>query len=231
MEGLNITMVQDHFLPQEKIDEIEATEKKEAANIKLHEITRINEKWLNAPDWFTVKNLKLDGFICWIGEELVSISRAIEALKAGANGIIAGSTNSGKSHLAVAIARHIQQQGKKVSRLKDFDFSPLCDVNRYRESPRYKEVLERARDVDLLILDDYGKVQFHREGKLTYYGCIVFGIADSRAEERKQTILTSRYAPTSADKKELERILGDDFLRRIKRQESGVNECVTIIAK
>ena len=200
----------------------EQAAREQAAAREAEEARAYTEKHLAAPARFVLEKYKLDlSAKAEIGGKLTNISTAISALCNGRSGIIIGPTNTGKSHLACAVARASR---KRAMRLKDFDFAPLCEINKYRRSEEYQALLDEAKKCDLLILDDFGKNECQRGDGPTYYGNIILGIIDARAEQHRQTIATTRYCNGDL----LAQRLSEDLLRRIKQVE-GSNKTHVLI--
>lgn len=199
----------------------QAEREKEAARV-AEEAREYTEKHLAAPAWFVLGKYRLDlSAKAEVGGKPTNISTAISSFCNGRSGIIIGPTNTGKSHLACAIAR---ASGKRAMRLKDFDFAPLCEINKYRRSEEYQDLLDNATRCELLILDDFGKNECQRGDGPTYYGNIILGIIDARAEAHRQTIATTRYCNGGL----LEQRMSEDLLRRIKQVEGDTKTHVLI---
>lgn len=175
-------------------------------------ILEANEKALAAPVWWTLENFRPVG-VAKIGGTPCTMQDAIDALCSGQSGIIAGETNSGKSHLAVAVTR--SNVDNYAMRLKDFELAILAEVNRFRPAKSYRETLDTAKKVGILVLDDLGKNACQVNGACTYYGNVVFSIMDARAESRLQTIITTRYTNGKA----FEDRMGADLIRRFQQAE------------
>jgi DNA replication protein DnaC len=216
----------DFVLPEPVPDDVAAAadaEREAAVNARiLADITDKNEEGLHAPDWWTIDNYKLSGKF-WVAGVQVEPMLAVEALLDGAPGVIAGGTNTGKSHLAVAIARG--KAGRTAARIKDFALAIQAEVNRYRPSEGYTDMIELAKRVECLVFDDIGKNLCHANGATTYYGNVVFDIMDARAEKRLQTIVTTRFVNQDL----LTDRLGEDLYRRIKGTEGGVARHVAVL--
>ena len=139
------------------------------------------------------------------------------------NIVAAAPTNTGKSHamcaLALKYAAEIRPDGAKttVFRLREHAFYPLWDQARYRESGDFREIVRQAIAATVLVYDDLGKVEITRGNglSLTPFGCVVFDIFDCRAEQRKINLVTTRYPSRQA----LEKVVGDDFIRRVLQWE------------
>lgn len=191
----------------------EQAAREQAAAREAEEARVYTEKHLAAPARFTLENYRTaPAARAEISGGVADVRTAIAAFIAGRSGIIIGPTNTGKSHLACAIAR---ESGKRAMRLKDFDFYPMCEINKYRRSEEYQALLDEAKKCDLLILDDFGKNECQRGDGPTYYGNIILGIIDARAEQHRQTIATTRYC----NGKLLEDRVSEDLIRRINQVE------------
>jgi DNA replication protein DnaC len=200
----------------------EQAAREQAAAREAEEARAYTEKHLSAPAWFILDRWRaVSGSRAEISGGVADVRTAISALVSGRSGIIIGPTNTGKSHLACAIAR---ATGKRAMRLKDFDFAPLCEINKYRRSDEYQALLDEAKKCELLILDDFGKNECQRGDGPTYYGNIILGIIDARAEAHRQTIATTRYCNGGL----LEQRMSEDLLRRIKQVEGETKTHVLI---
>lgn len=200
----------------------EQAAREQAAAREAEEARAYTEKHLAAPAWFILDRWRtVSGSRAEISGGVADLNTAITALVSGRSGIIIGPTNTGKSHLACAIA---WATGKRAMRLKDFDFAPLCEINKYRRSDEYQALLDEAKKCELLILDDFGKNECQRGDGPTYYGNIILGIIDARAEAHRQTIATTRYCNGEL----LEQRMSEDLLRRIKQVEGDTKTHVLI---
>jgi DNA replication protein DnaC len=66
-----------------------------------------------------------------------------------------GSTGTGKTHLAVAVCRHLLQQ-KLIPSARFWDTAALLTTLRQSDDARRQQVLEEAQRVAILVLDDVG---------------------------------------------------------------------------
>ena len=131
-----------------------------------------------------------------------------ERLKRGTSVILTGTTGTGKTHLACAIANYVIQEHCKSAVF----LSVLNAVRRVKETYK-KSSLETEREAiksflhpDLLILDEIG-VQFGSDTEKM----ITFEIINQRYENLKPTILISNL---SADN--LRQFVGDRIMDRMK---------------
>lgn len=170
------------------------------------------------PEWWTIENYRPvgpDGH-----EPYKGIKAHIEAIRAGdaepVNFVLLGPTDSGKSHLAMAIARVYIDMGKTVKREVEPDVFDFYRTHIYRHADSIAERKAEAQRSDVLVWDDLGKIQIANGLQLTDFGSFVFGIFDKRAEARKLNIITSRYDSLS----ELAKVTGSDLIRRIRHNEA-----------
>lgn len=101
---------------------------------------------------------------------------------------IEGTNGTGKTHLAVAIALQLINEGIPVICKTSGDL--LLDVKRAFDDEYVKEheVLDVYKNVDLLIIDDLGKEQCSDWSMSTLYS-----ILNDRYEDMKPTIVTTNY--------------------------------------
>lgn len=198
---------------------------KSAAGKRLADIAADKLEWVKPQDHFSLDAFRPHGR-AWIAGKPCAIPEAINAMIAGAPGLIAGETNTGKSHLAVAIAVHCTN--RRAIRIKDFDLYLAFDLHRFRHTDHYEEMLDRAGRYDILIFDDAGKNACAVEGRSTAYGNLVYSIMDKRAESRKQTIITTRF--TNIDKNgPFYSVMGADLVRRMLLVEGDKIKHVSIL--
>ena len=211
------------IVTEDQLKAIEQLQSEKAAAQILEDNREYTEKYLRAPCRFILDNfIYKPGQYAKIGDLEVSIDEGISAMISGKSGFIVGPGNTGKSFLAVAIAR---ERKKRALRLKDFWFAIFAEVNKYRHSESYKNIVDNAGSCDTLIIDDIGKNECQRGEGPTHYGNVILSIVDDRAENNKQTIATTRYC----DEEVLKSRLSDDLIRRINQTESKEKNHVSII--
>lgn len=228
MEGLNITMVQDHFLPDDEVQKrIDEQEKADKA-LRLRDVIKESEKLLKSPSRLTMDNFIEKPCHCWIGKTPATFEECKLAILAGSSAILSADTDWGKTHFAVAMSREIVKTGKTAMLLDDSTLATHAERDKYSDRG-LDNVIDTASSVGVLILDDMGKTKLYYRGSIetTPYGKVAFKILNPRASYRRQTIVTTR----GKNDDEIVDLLGDDFMRRVKMQENGVSNCVTIIAK
>lgn len=152
--------------------------------------------------------------------------------------LLHGETNSGKSHAVCAMARYLAgeiadpsvpedfQRYMTIFRMKEPEFAPLWDTQRYRRNEEFEAIVERAKKADVLVYEDMGKVEISKNGyAFTPFGCVVFSIFDERAEARKINLVTSVYEDFEA----LQYAVGIDTIRRVVQKEA--DKCRAFVIK
>ena len=101
---------------------------------------------------------------------------------------IYGETGTGKTMLASIIANEAARRGRSVifSSVPDL----MADIRASFGSRQTAEIVEQVKDAQLLILDDLGA-----ERATQWVGEQLFAIINARYSERRQTVITSNYAP------------------------------------
>jgi DNA replication protein DnaC len=132
--------------------------------------------------------------------------------KIGRCAIFCGKPGTGKTHLAIAIALYVINQGAWVgfSTVQKL-MRRLKDTMRKDSEESESDVINRYVDVDLLILDEIG-VQFGSE----YEKNSLFDILNSRYENRLPTILISNLSAN-----EVKAFIGERVFDRM-REDGGV---------
>lgn len=99
-----------------------------------------------------------------------------------------GKNGTGKTHLAVAIALQLMNQGVPVICKTSIDL--LADIKKAYDNEKISEasVVSVYKAVDLLIIDDLGKEQC-TEWSMS----VLYAIINERYESMKPTIITTNY--------------------------------------
>ena len=110
---------------------------------------------------------------------------AMKASRAGTNLILAGNPGTGKTHLAVAIAVYVMEQGQRaLFRLVSAMLDEIQSV--IRENGDYDGLMRRFKTVSCLVLDDLG-----HENLTVARGSYLHQIMDYRYAHKLQTIITT----------------------------------------
>lgn len=191
---------------------------------EIEAIQKKSEENLRAPAWFTLDKWEAPvRSIAMVAGERCSIQEAIDFLIAeNVSALIAGETDYGKSHLAVAIARERVLRGVTAARGKDPELFLEYTINKYRSAHYHQEIGKRA---GVYIFDDAGKKPCASGGEVTEYGAFITTIMDERAEKRLPTIITTRYSNLEL----FNGRMGDDLVRRAMLQEKRQQRHVQIL--
>jgi DNA replication protein DnaC len=128
--------------------------------------------------------------------------------------IFCGKCGTGKTHLAVAVARDIMRRGHSALFTSALRMTRAVKETWRRDSPKTEtQVVNDFVFPDLLIIDEIG-VQFGSDTETQ----IVFDIINERYEERKPSILISNLMPAG-----VKQFVGDRVFDRLK--EDG-GECI-----
>lgn len=161
---------------------------------------------------------ELAGYVSVCQEQENALRRVyayLEAIKAGKSGksaIFSGNVGTGKTHLAIGVAKEMMRGGKSavfitVQRL----IRAVRDTWR-RDSPESEsDVIDKFARPDLLILDEVG-VQAGSENERQ----ILFDVLNERYEARRSTILLTNLSAS-----ECEHYLGRRVFDRM-REDGGV---------
>lgn len=191
---------------------------------RIDSVRRKTEESLRAPEWMTLENWVIPSQCkALFAGQRCSIEDAIKLLVTrNISGLIAGGTDLGKTHLAVAIARERALRGIAAARGKDPELYLEFTVYKYRNASFHQEIGKRA---GVYIFDDAGKKPCAIGGEVTEYGAFITTILDERAEKRLPTIITTRYANLDLffDR------MGDDLIRRAMLQEKRQAKHVQIL--
>ncbi len=99
------------------------------------------------------------------------------------NVLLIGGTGTGKTHLAVAIARHLIQQGKRGRHFNVVDL--VNQLEQEKLSGRGGKLAESLARLDLVVLDELGYLPFSRSG-----GQLLFHLI-SKLYERTSLLITT----------------------------------------
>lgn len=128
-------------------------------------------------------------------------------LKSGRSLIFCGSVGTGKTHLAVGIARHIMDAGKQAVMSSVLKAVRRIKESYRRDSPHTEaELIQEFVEPDLLILDEVG-VQFGSDTEKM----LLFDIINGRYEVMKPSILISNLGLA-----ELEHYIGTRAMDRLR---------------
>ena len=131
----------------------------------------------------------------------------------GTNLLLVGTTGTGKTHLACAIARYLHSAGHAVSyrNISEISRRIRASYNR-RDGPDEATMLAGFAALDLLILDEIG-VQSGSDHELM----ILTEIINARSAEKRPTLCVSNLPPA-----ELRNVLGERILSRLNASGSLV---------
>jgi DNA replication protein DnaC len=145
----------------------------------------------------------------WVQDYATHYQTAVES---GRSAVFFGSTGTGKTHLAVGLAKHILEKGGTAR------YSPVGDmIGRIKESyAKGSEETEAAAvshftNCDLLVLDEVGR-QLGSE----YETMLFFRIVDCRYRELRPTVLVSNLNEAA-----LRSFLGEAVVERIREGGGG----------
>ena len=125
----------------------------------------------------------------------------------GASLIMCGRPGTGKTHLAVSIARHVMNEGGAVLFARMIDLARSVKETYRKDSEKTeRQVIKQYADVDLLILDEIG----HQHGS-DNERMVLFDVINARYEECKPTILI-----TNLDLNEMRGFLDDRAVDRLR---------------
>jgi DNA replication protein DnaC len=100
--------------------------------------------------------------------------------------VLVGGTGTGKTHLAIALARHAIQQGKRARFFSVVDLVNQLDAE--KRNAHAGRIAQRLGNQDLIVLDELGYLPFAADG-----GALLFHLI-SKLYERVSLIVTSNLA-------------------------------------
>jgi DNA replication protein DnaC len=114
------------------------------------------------------------------------------------NFVLCGAVGTGKTHISVAIIRHIIQQVK--GHIYEFpvyftaQYATSADINdrlvsaqSFSSKERRVDIIEQYRTCDVLVIDEVGRMPSKNEADM------LFQIIDSRYQNNKSTVLCTNY--------------------------------------
>jgi DNA replication protein DnaC len=119
--------------------------------------------------------------------------------------LLMGQVGSGKTHLAAAAANKLLQNGRRVLFLVVPDFLDELRSSFGAEDVEMRRLLDRAKHVEVLILDDLGSHNF-----TDWTRSVLFSILNYRMNEGLTTLAT-----TNLDAEKLKELLGVRSLSRL----------------
>lgn len=137
----------------------------------------------------TFKSFSLEG-----GSDILKRAReaAFNAAMSRRSIVLAGSTGTGKTHLAAAIVHYALKDGRTAI-LKNVPALMDRFKLHFDDRKQYFELLHCVFDADLLVLDDMGA-----EKQSQWCDEMLFKIIDARYLEDRQTVITTNYPTPNA---------------------------------
>lgn len=160
------------------------------------------------------RSRSLENFVAKTPEQQAALMVAAEfsdcfadRLSAGSTLIFSGKPGTGKSHLAIGIARHVMTQGYTAMYVNALDAIRMIRATWRRDSQTTEaEVMDTLTSIDLLILDEIG-MQYGTEGEQV----VLFDIINRRYQDQMPVILL-----TNQGKAGLKEYLGDRAFDRLR---------------
>ncbi len=136
-----------------------------------------------------------------------------KAMQHGTSFMLLGTTGTGKTHMACAVANHLLYSGRSVLYITLADaLSQVKVAWKANEDMTEDEIIAKFAEFDLLILDEIGTSRF----KDCDQG-ILFRLVNYRYERNLPMIGISKFHPG-----QLEKMIGDDTLRRFRTGGGGI---------
>ena len=130
-----------------------------------------------------------------------------DRLKAGASLVFSGRPGTGKSHLAIGIAKHVIEHNHTAMYINALDAIRMLRSTWRKDSERSEgQVMDSLAGIDLLIIDEVG-MQYGTEGEQV----ILFDIINRRYQDQRPTVLL-----TNQGKAGLKEYLGDRAFDRLR---------------
>ncbi|MDO4458680.1 MAG: ATP-binding protein [Clostridia bacterium] len=117
--------------------------------------------------------------------------------------LLTGSTGLGKTHLSLAIAGEVINQGYGVVYGSAYGFANTMEKERFSDGG--EDIVTVLTDADLLIIDDLGA-----ENITKYTLSTMYNIIDTRIMRKKPTVISTNLVAT-----ELDKIYGSRFSSRV----------------
>ena len=118
-----------------------------------------------------------------VNENLIRSIYQGSFLSTRSNVLLIGGTGTGRTHLAIAIARHLIQQGRRGRYFNVVDL--VNQLEQEKMSGRGGKLAESLARLDLVVLDEFGYLPFSRNG-----GQLLFHLI-SRLYERTPLLITT----------------------------------------
>lgn len=105
-----------------------------------------------------------------------------------------GDKGTGKTHLTACIANELLNKGRPVIYTSMGEISKTIRSNFGSKSMSEAQFMQRLRDVDFLIIDDFGTERVTKNDDDLWLQEKVFEVVNSRYNNRKPMIFTSNYS-------------------------------------
>ncbi len=116
------------------------------------------------------------------------------------NLLLFGGTGIGKTHISLAIAKTVQQNGNNVVYMSAPDLFTSLEKQRFnQETP--EQSIENILSCDLLVIDDLGA-----EFTTSFTVSALYNIVNTRILEQKPTIITANLTPSEISQRYSDRI-------------------------
>lgn len=129
------------------------------------------------------------------------VQRIQDAMSRGFGLLLWGANGTGKTSAAVVCAKHARRNGFTTLFIRAADLL-RSDVNKtYFDATRTQTILDRAKAVDLLIVDDLGKEGHPGTGYMAGYATDLFeDLVRDRSSRLRSTIFTTNMTPADIQK-------------------------------